>query len=305
MKHLGKLCVLLFAACSGCADGGPVGTGIGASLVTGNVTEVQVNGSASVAVPPVRVSIDEAPGIEDTTDAHGNFALEGDFSGLITLRFRAENVEASERIEVPAGSEVTLEDVQIRPGAVQTSNIELGRFFGRVELVDCFADASGADILVKDQRRVSANQFLVRVTSETVIVRGDGLSLACAQIDDNVSIAVAGRIRRVDGTIEAITIVIGPPPPGNPQPVEQRRFRGTVTPVINCQTRMILIFDDMIGETRLTLLPNTAIVDANQQSLRCSDISVGNRVDGVGVINVRRPGAVEVLRMTVRPPVSS
>lgn len=287
--------VVCAAVFLGCADGGPVGTGISSSSISGNVVEVQAAsaGSAGALPAPVQVSIDEAPGIEDTTDADGHFELEGEFSGPITLRFRAAEVTATEQLDVAAGSTTILDDVAIvGPTAKPTTIRQLG-FYGHVAMVDC----AGNSILVND-RKAAANQFLVRLTADTAVFNKDGQPIDCATIAVGSAILIDGVIRLSDRTVIGITLIVGPPPTDEPTAV-QLRFRGTVA-VVNCEQGNILLMDDAGGQTRLRLSPLTFIANTNQQRLRCRDISVGDHVVGRGL--KRRPGVLDATALTVTAP---
>ena len=138
------LCAVL-AGCAGggiAADGGPIGTGITAS-VAGNVVAVVASSDAAQAtaldLPAVTVSIDEVPGVETVTDTEGNFALDGDFAGEVTVRFRSGDVEGTQRVDVPTGALVVLADVVVAPGQIDA---EAGRqvgFLAHVLSADCGA----------------------------------------------------------------------------------------------------------------------------------------------------------------------
>ena len=61
MKPFRRLSLLLLAAFLGCADGGPVGTGVSSSSVSGTVVAVDTSGGGSAAslAAPVQVSLAE------------------------------------------------------------------------------------------------------------------------------------------------------------------------------------------------------------------------------------------------------
>jgi len=296
MKRVRILWLLPIIALIGCADGGPVGTGVSGASISGNVVEV----SDSTSVSGVEVSVDEVPGVVTTTDDQGDFELAGNFSGNLTLRFQAPQQDpATLPIEMPAGGQLGLNDIQIRSGMAQVGNIELRKFFGLVAFVDCTPDTGAAEILVDDHRAMGPHQFMVHVSAEAVILDRAGNPLTCDDIKPREQISVAGRVRS-DLTIQAFSLVVNPPAPGQPQPVDQRKFGGTVA-VVNCHSGLLLIFDDEIGEARLNLKNTSLIKDAALQPLSCNAISVGDRVDGRGVIVARRPGVFDVIEMTVTP----
>lgn len=306
MKRFRNIWILVLAAWLGCADGGPVGTGIASSSVSGTVTQADTSTGASPNLEtPVRVSIDEVPGVEDTTDAEGNFDLVGDFSGELTLRFTAPDTTATTPIDVPLGSETDLGDVQLQVGAVMlTSRPRLRNFVGVIVFAECSdAVSDAADFIVND-RKAAANQFMVRVSSETIIVRGDGQDVGCTQVKVADSVAIEGVIRP-DRTVEAITIIIAPRAPGGPQPIEERSFRGTVSPVINCETGNILIDDEMTGVSRLRLVNTTVIKTADRNPLQCQDIAAGDLVEGRGLIRADKPEEIRVDTLVVTRPLES
>ncbi len=302
MKALRKLWVVLFAAYLGCADGGPVGTGISSSSISGNVTAVDEPAGSTAGL---LVGIDEAPGIEDTTDANGNFELIGNFSGPITVRFTTAQISAPLSLDVPAGSGLDLQDIEIRGTVVVVNRTQLRKFRGRVALIDCATDVPGTgDVFVNDFK-VTANQFMVRLLADTIIVRGDGTKLQCADIRSTDPISIDGVIRP-DRTVVAIVAVIAPPPLNQPQPIKEVRFRGTVTPLIQCETGNILIDEVASGVVRLKLSNTSLIVtgDLDRVPLQCADIQAGDQVEGVGLLQVRGAQVPVVLvgRMTVKPP---
>ena len=302
MKRVGWLWLLLWVGVVGCADGGPVGTGIASSSISGTVTEVDTSARSTAALTQaVHVSVVEMPSIEDTTDADGNFALVGNFSGPVTLRFTTNQVSATTApIDVPLGADVVLDDVQVHPNAVQFSKPQLRRFFGRIALVDCSVDVPGAaEILADDRKPATTNQFLIRLSADTVIIRGDGAVLQCSDLKARDSIAIEGVIQP-DRTIGAIVAVVAPPPPAQPQPVVELRFAGAVN-VVNCDSGLVQLSDDVAGATRLHLVDSSVLVDSNMQPTTCDSITVGSRLRGRG-LRAGRMTAIEVVRATVTAP---
>lgn len=296
MTRLRSIALCLLLVLAGCADGGPVGTGISSlSGISGNVVAVDDTGTTSAA-PGVRVSIDQAPGLESVTDSEGNFDLSGDFAGPVTLRFRTDSLTATQTLEVPDNSNLVLQDVVVSPGQVRFEAARVLGFFGQVAMVDC----TDGTMLVNDRRQVS-NQFLVRLTEDTVLVRGDGKAVACADISPGNRVAIEGAVRFVDRTITAFTVTVGPPPPGERPPVSQVRFHGRVA-VVSCQGEMLLLSDPTTGRTRLRLTAQTTIVGPTGMPLTCDMIQIGDRADGGGTINVRRPEVVEAQTLVIRPP---
>jgi hypothetical protein len=294
---------LLVAVLGGCsADGGPVGTGVSASSISGNVVSVSstpaaATGDQTGTIASVRVTIDEVPGVQDTTGADGTFELDGDFSGSLTLRFSTSGFEATEALDVPAGSAIVLEDIQLAPETVQPRIVRQLRFYGKVVLTDC---QSG--ILLVNDRRSLPNQFLVRLRPETNVVGADGQPLQCDAIPLGSSILAEGTIQPADRTLNALNVVIGPPAAGQPQPVQGIRFVGDVA-LVNCNSAMLLL-TDVSGTSRLRLSNQTVIQDQAQQPLECADINVGDHVEGQGAIQIRKPGVIDVITMSVTPPAS-
>ncbi|HVM97621.1 MAG TPA: hypothetical protein VMT89_14600 [Candidatus Acidoferrales bacterium] len=304
MTRLPLLVTLAVAAAVfvGCSDGGPVGTGIsGASGISGNVVSVDTGsgaGGAAAVGLKVRVSIDEVPGLETETDADGNFAIDGDFSGAVTVRFTAADVSVAQQFDVPDQSNLVLEDVAITRRGITVDTVRLLGFYGQVSFVDC----TDGTILVNDRRRV-ANQFMVQLSSGTALSRGNGQTLACADISPGNFVAVEGVVRFAQHVIEAVTLIVGLPPPGTPPPQIEIAFHGRAV-VINCPGGMALLDDPTIGRTRLRLSSDTIISNGNQQRIRCQDIAVGDVVSGRGTINTRRPGVVDARILTAQPPPS-
>lgn len=275
---------------AGCAaDGGSTGTGISA-VVSGNVSAVEDATGDMAGVSDLRVSIDELPGVEDTTDDAGSFELSGEFAGAFTLRFSTPDRSVTQPIDVPAGSVVVLENIAIGRRDVRVSVARQLGFFGTVALTDCTA----GDLLV-DDRGASPRQFLVRITEETIIVGGDGEPLACGEIVAGDAIAVEGAIRLSDRTIEAATLTIEPGRPGEPSPLIEIRFQGRLN-LINCEAGMMMIAS-RTGPARLRLSAQSALLDSREQPIECAALAVGDVVQGRGTIRVRRPGVIDVIEM--------
>jgi len=300
-RLLGILSLLALAGCS--ADGGPVGTGITSSAITGNVVAVETGAAAeghgARLDVTVRVTLDEVPGIEDTTDENGNFELEGDFSGPLTLRFATAAVEATQAIDIPTGSTTVLEDITVRPQRIETASVRQLGFLGRIDVADC----TDGTLLVND-RRVQPRQFLVRIVSETLIEHHFGEQLDCTDLVPTTFVEVQGIVRG-DRTIEALAITVSPPPPP-PQPpaVRRVRFSGNVT-LIDCRGGVLLL-GSPAGRSRLHLRPSTQYLreDAamNRVPSTCSAIAIGDRVQGSGLLRIAAPGAIEADLVISRPP---
>ena len=303
MKPLRSPALLILAVVFlGCADGGPVGTGISSSSVSGMVVSVDTTaggGTASLTAP-VQVSVVESPSIATTTDAAGNFDLVGQFSGSVTLRFDTPQAEATAALEVPLAAEIDLGEIRLRPGFVSFNKPQVRRFFGQISFVDCSTKVPGAAEILVNDRKAMANQFMVRVTPATVIVAADGQDVQCTQLRNGDRVSIEG-VMNSDRTIGAITLTLSPPPPGRPQPVTQLNFAGIVG-VVNCASGMIELFDDKAGQSRLRLSDDSGLVNPILQPLQCSDIQVGDRLEGTGLVKARRPDVVQVVTAIVQPP---
>lgn len=293
MKPLRVL--LLFALCLqiGCgSDGGPVGTGI-ASGISGNVVAVE-SSTGGASTSGVRVTVGGENGVEATTDEDGNFEVTGDFAGPVAVRFTTPEYSSEEVVDVPDGATVVMRDVTLREGEIELPPPTVLGFYGQITLVDCSGDTQ--TILVND-RRAMPNQILVRINANTDIARGSGEPLTCRQLSVGNAVAIQGALLLRERTMLAITITVGPPPPGTAPPVRDLRFRGPIL-VINCPQGQLLLNDEQ--RTRLRLEPGvTQIRNAQNQLLRCVDLHPGDTIAGVGEITTRRPGVIiarEILR---------
>jgi len=278
----------------GCAsDGGPTGTGI-ATSISGNVIDVETSTDSQSETSAVKVTIDEVPEVEDTTDAEGAFALTGSFSGSVTLRFTAPDIDAAQPLEIPAGSSVVLEDVVLNPKSVHIRAARQLGFTGTVALVDC----TTGDLLIDDkaQRR---NQFLVQILADTILVDGNGNSISCSDIKGGEPVAVEGSIQLDRRIIRAIAVTVNPPGPGDPPVVVETSFAGTIK-VINCHSEMAQI-EGETGTVRLVLSPQSDLLDATGQPIECEEIAPETVVVGDGYMRVRRPEVVQVVELRIVP----
>ena len=303
MNRVRSLWVLLFAVALGCAsEGGPVGTGISSSSasISGNVIDVQTTATtaatttsgAAAALPPIRVSIDEVPNVESAVNGDGNFELSGAFSGPLTLRFSVSQFEVTRSLDVPAGSAVVLQDIELRPDGVNTQAVRQLDFVGNVDLVDC----AGGTLLVTDRHKNA--EFLVRLISQTAFVRNNGQAAACDDIRKDTTIEVQGQ-GETDRTITAVTVTLAPPPPpsGRP-PVQDVMFFGSLA-AINCDGKFIAI-DDSTQRTRLHISGMTVIELPDRTPLRCNDLRLGDHIVGQGQLSLGMPGFIEATHVVVR-----
>src|SRR5579862_7009082 len=162
MKWVRYLIVLVYAGAFGCSsDGGPVGTGVSPAAISGNIVEVQTDPTTSTSahaeLPPIEVSIDQ-PSLHTVADANGNFVLSGDFAGSVVLRFTLPDFQVTQRIDVPAGSTVVLQDIELQPDKVVAQAAQQLGFYGTVDFVDC----SDGTLLVHE-RRASGLQYHVQL----------------------------------------------------------------------------------------------------------------------------------------------
>jgi hypothetical protein len=306
----GTAMVLLMATLMGCADGGPVGSGIGSSALAGNVLEViNLDGSSSSAADePVTVLVEGMPELTDTTDENGDFAISGSFSGAVALSFVTAEYSVGEAFVVPAGSTVILEDVQVTPGEVNVARIRVERFFGDIQGIACSA-TDAADLIVHD-RRTALNEVAVKVTPDTVVVGPNGEDIGCTPALVDAKVVVEGVVRRDSETnqpyVLALVIVVNPPLAGQPRPIVKVSFSGVVT-LINCEQEPASIFfvDDVIGEARLRLSAAASTIGDTQQAVGCADIQPGDRVEGVGFARSIRLEVIQVDRMRVLRPVET
>ncbi|MBY0279128.1 hypothetical protein K2Z84_27660 [Candidatus Binatia bacterium] len=293
----------LLACLAGCAgggissDGGPIGTGITAS-VAGNVVAVVASSDATQAtaldLPAVTVSIDEV-GVETSTDAEGNFSLDGDFAGALTVRFRSGDVEGTQQVDVPTGALVVLADVVVAAGQVDA---EAGRqvgFLARVLRTDCAA----SELVVEDDRK-EPRQFLVRLVDDTRFVRRDGSDASCGDVAQRAQIAIDGVFAPDSGTgstVTALSITLGAERGTRPDVVDDVPFAGIVAQV-RCAAGTLTVADAE-QRTRVRLDAETTIRDRSGATLTCADVGVGDRVAGLGRLRVKQAGAIDATTLVV------
>lgn len=293
--------LVCLAGCAGggiAADGGPIGTGITAS-VAGNVVAVVASSdtaqATAVALPEVTVSIDEVPGAETTTDAEGNFALDGDFAGALTVRFRSGDVEGTQSVDVPTGALVVLADVVVAPGTVDA---EAGRqvgFLAHVLRTDCTAGT----LVVEDDRK-DARQFLVQLVDDTRLVRRDGGSASCGDVAVGARVAIDGVFSPDSGTgsvVTALSITLDAQRGTRPDVVEDVPFAGFVA-LVRCDAGTLTVAD-ADQRTRVRIGADTIIRNRSGAALDCGDVGVGDRVAGLGRLRVKQAGAIDATSIVV------
>jgi hypothetical protein len=304
--RLGRLlCLLACAALVGCASEGGV-TGTGVSAISGNVVLVstQSTSTADAALPfPIRVTIAEFPAISDVTRADGTFQLEGAFSGAVTLQFAnaADGADIGPLpLEVPAGSQTVLENIEIhtaapladrvRPAAVRQFDV-----VGRVDVVECNADGTGT-LLVTDAGPLP-RQFMISLTADTDITTAAGAPLTCADIPRLGDVRVEGLLQRDDQTIDALTVRVGrggaPHPGPSPRP---ERARGSVEEV-SCDRGVVVIEQRGVASPvrRVVRLASDTEFQCDAGTTApcdCSAITVGEPIAITGTINPAQPGQI-------------
>lgn len=298
-RHL-AVATSLLAAWGCAADGGPIGTGIAAS-VAGNVVAV-VEDTASVAASPqepsalttpVTVSIDGVPGSATPTDGEGNFAIEGDFSGPVTLRFATATFAATREVEVPAGAVLTLSDVVVAPDGITA---DAGREIGvtaRIESVDCAA----GNLVVVDRRRGGSRQLAFVLVDGTRYVGRDGAPIGCDGLRRGDEVRIDGQVDLLDdgtrGARRALRVALDGPQPAGLPVLENVVFVGILTD-IDCGRGILGIADD--HQQTLVRIDEraTSIQDLDDgRRISCTDLEPGQQVTGVGRIVLARPDRIE------------
>jgi len=297
MKWLRLPVALLSLACLSCAsDGGPVGTGIsGTSAISGNVVDVQTDSSAASAdtqtLPAIQVSVDGYPDAT-TADSGGNFELRGAFSGSVTLRFTVPQFQVTQQLDVPAGSAVVLQDIELQPTGVVAQAARQLNFFGTIDLVDC-ADGT----LLVHEHDAHGMQFLVRVDDQTTFQDAAGGSRTCAALAAGTTVAIEGSIAyATDRTITASVVTLASHPPPPPPAQLSARFDGAIAG-LDCVAGIVVV-DDSEQRTRIQLTTQTQIGGA-MGALACADLQLGDVVHGQGQIALRAPGTIVATRLVV------
>jgi hypothetical protein len=280
------------AACAG-ADGGPIGTGITTSVV-GNVVDVADAGGTSQGLPPVTVSIDEAPELETTTDAEGNFALDGDFAGAVTLRFRTPDYAVTQPVDVPSGAVLVLSDLELSPGGVEAQAGRQIGFVGRVQAVDC-----AAGVLVVADRREPPNEFRVTLLPETIVQRRGGEPASCEDVAPGDQLGIDGVVTLRAGRVVTALRVVLAAEPAPPDPVREVPFSGRVAAIACARGALTLAGDE--ARTRLLLSAGTSLTRRDGTPLACEDLRLGDQATGLGRVRLARPGTIEATTVVVTP----
>jgi uncharacterized protein DUF5666 len=298
MKWLRYLSALLCVVCLSCAsDGGPVGTGISSTSasISGNVVDVQTTTATAArasTLPSIRVSLDGIPDATTTADSGGNFVLTGNFAGMVTMRFTVPQFQVTQQLDVPAGSAIVLQDIELQPGTVIAQAARQLDFVGTVDLVDC----TDGTLLIREQRS-EGRQFLVHLDNQTSFVDAAGDAETCENIQDNEAVAVEGSIAyATDRTITALVVTIAPPPPPPPQGQLEARFAGAIA-ALDCAAGFVVV-DDSDNRTDVQVTAQTQLTGGSG-ALSCQDLHLGDAVQGQGQINLRMPGVIVATRLEV------
>jgi hypothetical protein len=299
------LSAVVCAICVGCAaDGGPGGTGISpAAVISGNVVDVQTTPSsaairsAAVALPRIQVSLDGLPNIATTADSDGNFLLRGNFAGSVAVRFTVPEFQVTQALDVPAGSTIVLQDIELRPDGVVAQAARQLRFFGTVDLVDC-ADGT----LLLRGRKPGDGQFLVHLGDQTSFVDPAGDAQNCTDIRVGRAVVVEGTIAyAADRTITALVVTIAALPPPPPEEEVELRFGGAIA-AVDCSVGVVVV-DDSVQRTAVRLTPQTRF--SGMGAVTCGDLHLGDTVRGEGQLDLRAPGMVVATHLTITGPASA
>jgi hypothetical protein len=302
-RLISLLACTVLVGCGAASEGGVTGTGI--SAISGNVAAVteEITAQLGVTLPfPIRVAVAGLPGLEGITDTEGAFQLAGRFSGEITLLFT--NADDGTEIgplvlEVPAGSQTVLENIEIRTAAplserVRPQAVRQFDVFGRADLVECEGDGSGTVLLTDDGR--PPRQFMISLTVDTEIVDRAGAPLVCEDIAVGAALRIEGLLLRRDQILVALTVVVAAPRPPQPGPSPRpERLRGVVRAVL-CERGLIEIDQRAVEPVRrvVRLTERTAFQCASDTPAPCdcSAIAIGAPIAVSGTIVPARPGQV-------------
>lgn len=302
LSRLAWSIALLGLTSCGASDGGPIGSGISASVV-GNVVDVAVladpatdiaqRAQGEEVLPPVEVRIDGIPGAVTHTDAEGNFELAGDFQSTLTVRFVTSEFEVSHELTVPAGSLVTLTDIELSPDDVEIQAASELDFIATVDRVEC----ESARLVVHDLGTAD-DVYEVVLLPETQFERLDGEPAACSDIAPGTRIAIDG-VSSPGAALRttALRVTIGRNRPSRPMPVRSVPFLGRAA-AIDCAAGVIAI-DDAQNRLRLRVSSSTVIARPNRTPIQCADIQLGDQVAGMGVLRLVSPGVIHATSLVV------
>jgi hypothetical protein len=307
--------VLLLLGLTGCSsEGGVVGSGI--SSVQGNVIDVQLDtgsegeggggsGAAGNGVVPVLVSIDDTQ-LETLTDVDGQFSLDGDFSGTVTVRFKNPNDGESLgtlSLEVAPGATVFLRDVEIRRDLDLADAVMVGaplqlNLAGTVSETDC---ANGVVVVVDDT--VQRKAFTLRLNAATDLVDSKDNLLGCADLVRGAAVVLEeGILDLEDRSITAVRLVLEP----GKRPVLRTEIqvarRGVVLRAECERGSVIYIVDSQLQDlVRVELTPATRLACVNEISCSCNDLRFGKVVEVRGVRRLAHAGTLVAEDVLVKP----
>jgi hypothetical protein len=231
-------------------------------------------------------------------DGDGNFLLSGTFNGTITLRFKVPQFQVTQQLDVPAGSTVVLQDIELQPDSVVAQAARQIDFFGTVDLVDC-TDGT----LLIHERRSDGMQFLVHLDDQTSLVDAAGAAQTCASIRVGSAVTVEGSIAyATDRTTTALAVTIAAQPPPPRQPKIDARFSGVVA-ALDCSAGFVVV-DDSVQRTTVQLTAQTRLT-GRSGPLTCGDLHLRDPIRGEGQIALRMPGVIVATQLAVTGPPSS
>ena len=200
--------LFLTAALASCAaEGGSRGSGI-ETFILGNVTSVESVQPAGNAIEGIHVAI-EGTDIKDTTDAGGNFSLQGDFDGDVTVVFKPAEPSGTARfsINVPAAGTLTMNNVHLslptEAAEAETVNVD---FEGVVVGIDC--GGMTLTLISAQQNPPDSDQYTVHLDTSSLL-DADGNPLACEALREGDHLTVQGLVNP-DGTFGSATLRVQP-----------------------------------------------------------------------------------------------
>jgi hypothetical protein len=221
--------------------------------------------------------------------------LSGTFSGTVTVRFAVPQFQVTHQLDVPDGSTVVLQDIELQPDAVVAQAAWQFDFYGIVDLVDC-ADGT----LLMHERPSDGMQFLVHLSDQTSFVDAAGNTQTCAAIPVGGSVIVEGPIGyATDRTIDALVVTIAPRSQPPPRTQVETQVSGTIA-ALDCAAGVVVV-DDSVQRTTLQLTTQTMLSGVSG-ALACQDLHLGDSVRGEGLITVRTPGTIVATRLVVTGP---